>query len=101
MSHVAVWTDSEGRVERLHYKPDEVDTSNGRVSSGEVPDPSTPDWVDDTLHYDEANDSFYYESTDPFDGLPFSENEKQAVYDAVRDDDLVEIRNIVENALNS
>lgn len=98
---IAVWTDSQGRVERIHYKPSEVDTSDAEiVDVDSVPSANTKGWVEDTMFYDSAN-GFYHESTDPFEGLAFTEQEKQNVYDAVQRNDMVEIRNIIENALKT
>jgi len=101
MSNIAVWTDSNGRVGRLHHQPSEVDTSGAHVTEKSPPDSNTADWVEDSLHYDEAQDSFYYVSEDPFDGLNFTDAEKKNVFDAVQQNDLVEIRNIVEQALQA
>ena len=102
MSHIAVWTDEGGCVELFHYRPDDVDTSGATEIHYEPPsDAGTADWVDDELYYDESVDEFYFESNDPFEGLNFSDAEKQRLYDAVQGNDLFEARNIVEEALQS
>lgn len=101
---IAVWTDANGKVERIHYQPADVDTSDAHMTDKTVPDANEkmPDWVDLDLHYDEATDSFKFQKQeDPFAGLAFTDAEKQDVFDAVQENDLVKIRNIVETALQS
>lgn len=100
MSHIAVWTNNDGSVQRQHYRPDEIDTSSADavVDSDNIPNkPDVNDWVHTRLQYD--GEKFSYETDDPFEGLAFSESEKQKVYDAFNEGDLVKAREVVELAL--
>jgi len=102
MSHIAVWTNGDNSVRRIHYRPEDVDTSGAVETHTEPPkDSGTPDWVEDTLYYDGSSDTFSFQSEDPFEGLNLSDTEKQNIYNAVQSNDLVEIRSIVEQALQS
>lgn len=98
MSHIAVWTDENERVQRKHYHPEDVDTSDAHEVHEEGVAPDVADWVSVNEFYN-PTDGFYYETEDPLAGLTFSDAEKQRLFDAVQDNDLVEARNIVEEAL--
>lgn len=100
MSKIAVWTDENEKVTRIHHNPSEVDTTGGFVADNKPQDSGTAVWVEDSLHYSEE-DGFYYKSENPFKGLNLSNNEKESLYIAVRRSDLVQARNIVETALNT
>lgn len=96
---IAVWTDSNNRIVRTHHKPEDVDTSDAYIVDSMPSRPDVKPWVEVEEKCD--SNGVYYTTTNPFDGLNFTDSEKQAVYDAVMEHDLVEMRSIIESALNS
>lgn len=73
MSHIAVWTDSNGRVQRKHYKPDTVDTSDCDYQVDKDGSyPSIEEWEKAVEYYNDT-EGFHYEITDATNGLTESE----------------------------
>ena len=100
MSEVAIWTDSEGRVSQKHYEPERIDTSTATVVTEEskIPDePDTQPWVEARMRYDGSD--FYWVKKDPFEGLDFTDSQKQELYKAFRGNNIRAARDIVEAAL--
>lgn len=99
MSEIAVWTDSNGRVQRKHYMPDNVDTSEAYlVSSDSGTEPDVEPWVEVQEYYN-PTDGFTYKTSDPFADSPLSQTQKQELYEAFTDNDIQKARTIVENSL--
>lgn len=94
----AIYTDADGRVQRTVYDAADLDTSDADAVVDSLPaEPDNPPWVENTLYYDGSQ--FYWEKQNPFSGLNFTETEKQALFEAVANNDLVAARDIVETAL--
>ena len=100
MSDIAVWTDSNGKVEQKHFYPDTIDTSDAYiVSSDSGSRPDVEDWVTVEKHYN-PTDGFFYKTSDPLANSPLTKTEKQKLYEAFTGNDINKARTIVENALN-
>lgn len=95
----AVWTDENEVVRRIVYDDEQADADAFIVSEDAIPsrNPSNP-WCEVTIHYNDT-DGFYTTEEDPFDGLNLSDSEKQELYDAVQENDLVKARNLIEQYL--
>lgn len=94
----AVWTDSNDNVVRVVYDETDVDTSGAFIVDS-VPEPSqTEPWMSVQLKYTDA-DGFTTSETDPFSGLNMSNSDKNELYAAVKANDLVKARNIIESYL--
>lgn len=92
----AIWTDSDDVVRRVVYDDDAADADAYIVADSDIPsrEPTQP-WCEVTIHYNDV-DGFYTTEENPFDGLNLTDTEKQELYDAVRRNDLVQARNLIE-----
>lgn len=99
MSEIAVWTDSDGKVQKKHYFPDTVDTSDAYLVQSEGTPPDVGVWVTVQEYYN-PTDGFTYQTTDPLDNSPLSTTQKQELYKAFTSNDIQKARIVVENALS-
>lgn len=74
----AVWTDSNDRVMRKHYQPDDVDTSDAYVVDS-IPEDTSNSWEVRELYYTEAG-GFSENVWDPMQGTGLTDDEKQELY---------------------
>jgi len=96
----ALYTNSNGRVVRRVSNPD-ADTSDADKEVDTLPPkPDVQPWVECNLYFTESN-GVEWRTSDPFEGLNFSDDEKFALFKAILDNNLIEARNIVEQAYNA
>jgi hypothetical protein len=98
----AIWTDADGRVERIHYNsevlPDSQKTDAIFVDS--IPDDSSRAGEKAQLYYDSSN-WFHYEYTNHLDNLPdaLSDSDKVDLYEAVAISDWDRVTTILNDYL--
>jgi len=95
----ALYTDSNGRVVRRVNNPN-ADTSDADKEVDTLPNkPDVKPWVECNLYLTKSN-GVEWRTSDPFEGLNLSDDEKLSLFKAVRENDFLEARNIVEKALS-